>query len=59
MLHADYPGSGSIQLAKSLRVAFDLEFNDTKELIECACHRDPAFDERLTAAIARARSRQR
>jgi hypothetical protein len=54
-IYRDGTCANSIGLFVALRDALDLEFNDTKLLIDLACNEDPSFERKLTAALARRR----
>jgi len=58
-LHAQYEdATSSLQLFKALREAFELDFGDTKVLLDRACQRDRAFDAELRFAMERARAKR-
>lgn len=57
VLYSDGTCCNSIPLGIALRDALDLDFSDTKMLIDLACHRDPSFDRELIDAIERERQR--
>lgn len=52
-LYHDGTCGNSIDLFRAMRDALGTQFNDTKVLIDLACHRDPRFDSELTAAMKR------